>query len=893
MRIPIIALSALALTGCAVAAPPARQADSGPGVERPTYNLGDRWIRSDGIFEVIRVDSDGYLFSKSPRDQILLTRDLVIASHRFQGGMFEFTPPPRIPWPLQVGAKGSTAGILRTPYGQVASVTVDWEVAAFEPVEVPAGKFQAFRVVFRHGVIESSNFGRGFQSPGLRHTLTLYYAPEPRQIVRAESTMWPLQFQVVALDPQETAPLTIDVRDPVDQATVPGAEDLRLDVAVSGGRGVSQVAASLNGERVASEDAKGPPRRTILLETPLKLRPGKNVLLVTATDAAGTSSQAARTLYYEPRVELQLPPAGQSLRVGARHIELSGVVSHPSIHWLSVSLNGVEKLTKYTQVEAPEHAFSASLELQDGRNVVGVRTYKTDFRGVSDERVEERVVFLDRSLPRETVVAVVGDPATPAAAATLPATPAPLLVALSSPADQATVSQETLGLAGVVSGGKGVRRVLVALNGVEVSRREEREPQRTLDLRVPIKLREGQNTVVVTAVEADGTISQEVRTVRYDRLVPLTVAFRYPQNGSRVAEAASVAAAVITSSRGVTSVRVTLNGREVHTQTERAPQRSLLVTAPLVLREGANVIGLIATDADGSVRQEERTVTLERPAVAAIAPAAPPALPASESWAVVIGVSDYESRTIPRLRFSVSDAEAIYATLIGPGGFKPENVLLLTDTTERKPTLRNIKWALGTFLARSAKKDDTVLMFFAGHGAPEADPRGIERDGLAKYLVPSDADPDDLYASAFPMEELQTIFARIEAERIIAFLDTCYSGAAGGRTFTARATRAGSVDEVFLERLARAKGRAVVTASRPSEVSIELPELGHGIFTYYLLEGLRGAADVNRDSIVTLQELYDYLEAKVTQKSRSVGGNQHPVMKGELEGVLPIVRVKP
>jgi uncharacterized caspase-like protein len=106
-------------------------------------------------------------------------------------------------------------------------------------------------------------------------------------------------------------------------------------------------------------------------------------------------------------------------------------------------------------------------------------------------------------------------------------------------------------------------------------------------------------------------------------------------------------------------------------------------------------------------------------------------------------------------------------------------------------------------------------------------------------------------------------------------------------------TRATGVDDLFLERLTRSKGRAIVTASRPSEVSIELSELGHGVFTYYLVEGLKGAADANRDGIVSLQELYEYVEQQVTARARSVGGNQHPVMKGELEGPLPLVKTGP
>jgi uncharacterized caspase-like protein len=275
-----------------------------------------------------------------------------------------------------------------------------------------------------------------------------------------------------------------------------------------------------------------------------------------------------------------------------------------------------------------------------------------------------------------------------------------------------------------------------------------------------------------------------------------------------------------------------------------------------------------------------------------VAPKKPLPDPPRDRWAVVIGVGRYESPEVPRLRYTVPDAEALYEVLTGPGGFKKEHVLLITDKTEKKPTLRNIKWALGTFLARSAKKDDTVVIFFAGHGAPEVDQRGVERDGFAKYLVPSDAEPDDLYSSGLPMDELNTIFARIEAERVVVFLDSCYSGAAGGRTFASKKTRSGHVDDLFLERLTQSKGRAIITASRSAEVSIELTELGHGIFTYYLVQGLKGAADMNRDGIVSLQELYEYVERQVSQKSRAVGGNQHPVMKGELEGALPLVKVR-
>jgi hypothetical protein len=453
------------------------------------------------------------------------------------------------------------------------------------------------------------------------------------------------------------------------------------------------------------------------------------------------------------------------------------------------------------------------------------------------------------------------------------------------------VSQESVALAAMAaSGGKGVSRVAVTLNGAEVARLEQRTPQRAVPVNVALRLQEGQNVVVVTAVDAEGATQQEVRAVQYDRVTPLAIELRHPADQARVTDESAVAAAVASSSQGVAEVIVILNGAQVFQQREKTPRKSVAVAAPIKLREGTNTIVVRAIQSDGTVAQEVRTVTFERPAApAGVAPAR--LAPARDRWAVVIGVGRYASPDIPSLRFSVADAEAMYRFLVERAGFKKDNVLLLTDTTERKPTLRDMKWALGTFLARSAKKEDLVLIFYAGHGAPEIDPRGAEPDGLAKYLVPSDADPNDLYSTGLPMDELRIIFDRIEADRVVVFLDACYSGAAGGRTFASKRTRAARVDDVFLDRLARSRGRAIITAARASEVSIELPELGHGLFTHYLLQGLRGSADLDRDGVVELHELYTYLEQQVTQKSRSVGGNQHPVMKGEMEGLLPLIKV--
>ena len=83
-------------------------------------------------------------------------------------------------------------------------------------------------------------------------------------------------------------------------------------------------------------------------------------------------------------------------------------------------------------------------------------------------------------------------------------------------------------MAGLVASGKGVSRVVVTVNGIEVSRLEEQKPQRVLAVNLSLTLREGENILVITATEADGMVHQEVRTVHYETRVPLVMDFPLP-----------------------------------------------------------------------------------------------------------------------------------------------------------------------------------------------------------------------------------------------------------------------------------------------------------------------------------------------------------------------------
>src|SRR3989338_4101244 len=844
-------VSLLLFVGLSLLASSAPALAQTPRAERPTYAIGDKSIRPGGVFELIRIENDIYVFSSDGGREYHLNRDLGLVKSVGPLGLLQFDPSLPIECPLTVGKKGSRQINWETlQRGGPRPIYVDWEVESYEDAQVPAGSFKAFKIHYSWQV--------GPPNEREWREFFMWYAPEVKQIIKTASPNWKgMNWVVVAVDRPELAPLQLALREPKDQARF-DRESIVLAGKATSGKGVARVTVAVNGTEVASRGERVGPRNELLFDVPLKLNEGRNVLLVTAVDTTGETRQEARTLFYESRgpsaSEQALSKQLEEERKKAAEIALKAEQEKKRLEELAQKRLDEEK-KKADQLARLDQEKRRKAEELAGKQ--------------EDQRKKAAEIALKAEQERKR-----------------------LEEEKSRTEELARLEQESIGLAGLVSGGKGVSRVVVTLNGTELSRLEERSPLRSMPVNLPVKLRDGQNTLVVTATDADGLIQQEVRTVHYEKRAPLTVAFRYPEDRSRVNEETSVVAALVTSSKGVAKVSVILNGAEVHQQSERSPQSSVAVTAPVTLKEGANAIVVNAVEADGNARQEIRTVFYDRPKETVVAPKKPLPDPPRDRWAVVIGVGRYESPEVPRLRYTVPDAEAIYEALIKSAGFKKDHVLLLTDRSEKRPTLRNVKWALGTFLARSAKKDDTVIIFFAGHGAPEVDQRGVERDGFSKYLVPSDAEPDDLYSTALPMDELQTIFARLEAERVVVFLDACYSGAAGGRTFASKKTRSAHVDDLFLERATSSKGRAIITASRPSEVSIELPDLGHGIFTYYVLQALKGAADLNRDGIVSLQELYEYVERQVSQKARAVGGNQHPVMKGELEGVLPLVRVK-
>jgi len=239
-----------------------------------------------------------------------------------------------------------------------------------------------------------------------------------------------------------------------------------------------------------------------------------------------------------------------------------------------------------------------------------------------------------------------------------------------------------------------------------------------------------------------------------------------------------------------------------------------------------------------------------------------------QRWAVIVGVSEYQNSGIPSLKYADKDAEAFASFLQRPqgGGFDSDHMRVLLN---KDATLANIKDALINFLSQAIDMD-LVIIYFAGHGAPEPGrPQNM-------YLLTYDSNPNALGTTAFPMWDIQTVLARyITAKRVVVFTDACHSGGISVEF----ATRGLGVSETnlvnqYLTDLAKSKeGIVVFTASAAGEVSQEYSEFGHGVFTYFLLQGMEGKADYNNDYTVTINELMQYVEEQVKRKTR---GAQNP-----------------
>lgn len=360
-----------------------------------------------------------------------------------------------------------------------------------------------------------------------------------------------------------------------------------------------------------------------------------------------------------------------------------------------------------------------------------------------------------------------------------------------------------------------------------------------------------------------------------DRFAPLMLLLS-PREGQTLSTSTVQLIGVVEDDTALEEVEITVNGIPFALSRDRgiildsaelAARYEFNEKIPIVI--GQNRLQIRAKDVHGRV--SEKTISIQREQTRGMV------------WAVIVGINDYPN--LPQLKYAVNDAQAFHNFLLEKELVEPDNVFRLIND---QATLNSLRSVLGTKLKQRAGKRDMVIIYFAGHGATERDTKSPDGDGLEKYLLPYDADTTDLYASALPMREISYILNRIQSNRLIFIADSCYSGASGGRTVSINGIRTNLSDN-YIDRIAGGTGRVILTASAANEVSVEDDELKHGVFTYYLIEGLEGKADYDDDGYVTVDEAYRYVSEEVP---KATGQEQHPVKKGSVEGQLVLGIVK-
>ena len=240
--------------------------------------------------------------------------------------------------------------------------------------------------------------------------------------------------------------------------------------------------------------------------------------------------------------------------------------------------------------------------------------------------------------------------------------------------------------------------------------------------------------------------------------------------------------------------------------------------------------------------------------------------------ALIIGIENYSQS--PDATFANLDAKYFYEYASKGFGIKKENIKLLIDNDA---TLIKSIGVLSKWLPSRVKAEETdLIIFFAGHGL-------ASNDGKDLFLLSQDSDPDLLARTALSRTELFKEIIKLNPKSVTMFLDTCYSGVSRDeKTLLASARPV----RIIADEQDTPNNFTIFSASQLDQISSGLKDAKHGIFSYYLMKGLEGNADANKDKDITNGELLAYMDQKVAQKASELGRQQNPSLAGDPDKIL-------
>ena len=267
-----------------------------------------------------------------------------------------------------------------------------------------------------------------------------------------------------------------------------------------------------------------------------------------------------------------------------------------------------------------------------------------------------------------------------------------------------------------------------------------------------------------------------------------------------------------------------------------------------------------------------RQVADSRPAIPRLNPASVKVQLPRDAVAIIIGIENY--RRVAKADFANADAKDFYTYAARALGVKPENIKLLVDDGADDIEMLN---AFQNWLPLKVNKGKTdVYVFYSGHGYPS-------QDGSSLYFLPFNVDKQYLDRTSVKQKEVVAALQKAQAKSVTMFIDACYSGQ----------TRGGEVLIAGLKPIALKADEkdyppefTVITASAADQFSSASQDLKHGIFSFYLMKGMEGDADLNKDGKMTSGELQRYLSEMVGRQAMGMNRKQQPQLFGDADRVL-------
>jgi len=244
-----------------------------------------------------------------------------------------------------------------------------------------------------------------------------------------------------------------------------------------------------------------------------------------------------------------------------------------------------------------------------------------------------------------------------------------------------------------------------------------------------------------------------------------------------------------------------------------------------------------------------------------------------EKVALIIGIENYTES--PNAQFANLDAKYFFDYARKAFGVKKQNIKMLIDeeATFVKTNKAITKWLKGKIINDKSE----LIIFFAGHGLASS-------DGKELFLLSQDSDPDMLSITALSRNKLFETIIGLNPKSVTMFLDTCYSGVSRDEQMLLASAR--PIRIVADEQEGIPDNFTIFSASQLDQISSGLKEANHGIFSYYLMKGLEGKADENKDNKITNGELLAYMNLNVSQKASELGRQQNPSLAGDPDKVL-------